>query len=117
MWMDLLSHGGPTLPCRSTCQVLIIYQLDILMLVFVRTPSNFVSLQEDLFWGAWGVVGKILQLAVWSVCKGYCYTEYVASRSLLLSLSILCSTKFKSPLRGLGKMSIYNISVKSNVLV
>lgn len=49
MWMDLLSHGGPTLPCRSDCQVLIIYQFDVLMLVFVRTPSKFVSLQEDFF--------------------------------------------------------------------
>lgn len=54
MWMDLLSLGGPTLPCRSDCQVLIIYQFDILMLVFVRTPSKFVSLKEDFFGGGGG---------------------------------------------------------------
>lgn len=63
------------------------------------------------------LVGKLLQLAVWSIYKGYCHTVYMSSRSLLLALSILCSTEVKSPLRGLGKRSIYNISVKSNVLV
>jgi hypothetical protein len=58
MWMDLLSHGGPALPCRWDCQVLIIYQFDILMLVFVRTPSKFVSLQEGFFFGLGGCIGK-----------------------------------------------------------
>ena len=69
------------------------------------------------FFFAWWVVEKILQLAVWSIYKGYCHTEYMPFRSLFLSLAILCSTKFKSPLRGLSKRSVYNISVKSNVLV
>jgi hypothetical protein len=54
MWMDLLSHGGPTLPCRSDCQVLIIYQFDILMRVFVRTPSKFVSLKVEFYFGLGG---------------------------------------------------------------
>lgn len=86
----------------------------------MRIPSKFVSPQEDFFWGGLGIVGKTLQLAVWSVYKGYCHTEYMPSRSLLLSLSILCSTEVKSPLRGLGKRSIYNIyniPVKSSVVV
>jgi hypothetical protein len=85
MWVDLLSHGVPTLPCRSDCQVLIIYLFDILMLVFVRTPLKFDLCRRVFFGlvvggGGRGVVGKILQLFVWSVYKGCCRTEYVPSR-------------------------------------
>lgn len=68
------------------------------------------------FFGLWGSEKDIAASRLVDLQR-YCHTEYMPSRSLLLSLSVLCSTEFKSTLRGLSKMSIYNVSVKSNVLV
>jgi len=86
------------------------------MLVFVRTPSKFVSLQEDFYLGL-GVVGKILQLAFGQFTKDTAILSICPLDHFFYLFPYFVLLKLSPPLRGLGKTSIYNISVKSNVLI
>ena len=118
--MDLLSHEVPASSLSiglSSSEHLSVRYIDACICEDLHR-SSFLY-RRTFFFGLGGkgrgVVGKVLQLAVWPVTKDATIVNIYPLDHFFYLFPYLSSTEVKAPLRGLSERSMHNISV--NILV